>query len=429
MNRVDSTDYAIVGGGLAGFNTAIAIRKHDSSSRILLVGDEPHLPYDRVPLSKDYLTGKRGRDRVFLRGKEFYDQQKIEVVTGRRATRLDTKGGTLELDDSSEIRFKRLMLATGVRARTLSLPGVGLEGIYTLRTLEDCERLRERMLGSRTAVVIGGGFIGCEVASIFVTAGIKTTMVEAATHPLNVAVDEVAGSWIADYFNSRGVNVMTDAQTTAFVGRDGAVEGVQLGSGETLPADMVAVGIGVTPNVELAESAGLRVEKGIVVDEHLATEEDGVFAAGDVARFYSPVFGRHLRVEHFDVAAKHGMIGGANMTGRKLSFMELPFFYSYAFDLKIRAYGDLSRKTVSVRRGRLSQDKGFFQLYFHEGQLVGFISVNCSFEEISILKEIILSKRTFPDPSRFADADADLDAISQSRPIEDPVLQGQTSSG
>jgi 3-phenylpropionate/trans-cinnamate dioxygenase ferredoxin reductase subunit len=427
LSRVENADFLIVGGGLAGFNTAVTIRKHDSSGKILLIGDEPHLPYDRVPLSKDYLHGKRVRDRVFLRGKEFYDQQRIEVMTGRRAVKLDAETKSLELDDGREISFGRLMIATGVRARTLNVPGAGLHGVHTLRTLEDCERLRDRMRGSKKAIVVGGGFIGSEVASIFAAAGIPTTMIEAASHPLNVAIDEVAGRWVADYFRAKGVDVMTETQTVAFVGSDGAVEGVQLSTGEILQADTVAVGIGVVPNSELAEGAGLKIDKGIVVNEHLETATEGVFAAGDVARFYSAIFGRHLRVEHFDVAAKHGMIGGANMTGKRLSFMELPFFYSCAFDPKLRAYGDLSRKTVSVRRGRLGEGKGFFQLYFHEGQLTGFLSVNCSFEEISHLKQIILSKRVFPDPSILGNLGTDLGAISQSKPLEYPSMRGHAS--
>ncbi|MDA4128894.1 MAG: NAD(P)/FAD-dependent oxidoreductase [Thaumarchaeota archaeon] len=418
MNKDDGVDYAIVGGGLAGLNAAVAIRKHDASKKILLVGDEPHLPYDRVPLSKDYLSGKRIRDRVFLRGKEFYDQQKIDVLTGKRVVKVDPKGRTFELDDGKRIPFGRLMLATGARARTLNVPGASLRGVYTLRTLDDCERLRSSMRGSKRAVVVGGGFIGCEVASIFATAGIPTTMIEAASHPLNVAVDRVAGGWIADYFRAKGVDVMTDTQTSAFIGRDGAVEGVQLSTGETLMADMVVVGIGVVPNSELAEGAGLSVDKGIVVNEYLETTAAGVFAAGDVARFYSPLFGRHLRVEHFDVAAKHGMIGGANMTGKRLMFVDLPFFYSYAFDLKIRAYGDLSRKTVSEKRGKLTQGKGFFQLYFDDGRLTGFLSVNGQFDEINELKQLIISKKTFSDTSKLTDEKIGLKDIAKAAQAE-----------
>lgn len=427
MSKVESAHHVIVGGGLAGFNTAVAIRKRDSSKRILLVSDEPHLPYDRVPLSKDYLLGKRARDKVFLRSKEFYEQQRIEIMTGRSAKKLDPNGRSLELDDGSEVRFERLMLATGTRARTLNIPGSDLKGIYTLRTIDDCEKLRERMRVSKKAVVVGGGFIGCEVASILATIGIRTTMVEVASHPLNIAVDEVAGHWIADHFRANGVQVMTGTQTVAFIGGDGVIEGVQLGTGETLPADLVAVGVGVTPNVELAKEAGLKVDRGIVVDEHLETGEEGVFAAGDVARFYSPIFQRHLRVEHYDVAAKHGIVGGANMTGEQLTFTDLPFFYSYAFDLKMRAYGDLSRKAVTVRRGRLGGEEGFFQLYFDEDRLTGFLCVNSPFEEINALKGVIISKRTFSSPSRLADPQTDLLALRPPVAVENAVQQSQLS--
>lgn len=399
---------------MTGFNTATAIRRRDPSGSILLVGDEAHLPYDRVPLSKDYLQGKRPRERLFYRDRSFYDHLRVNIMTGSPAVKLDAKGRNVELADGRKVSFGRLMLATGVRARPLNVLGASLRGVHTLRTLDDCEMLRASMVGSRRAVVVGGGFIGCEVASIFASAGIPTTIIEAATHPLNVAVDQISGGWIADYFRRKGVNVLTSTQATAIAGRDGAVEGVQLSTGETILADVVAVGIGTLPNAELAENAGLKVDRGIVVDERLETSEPDIFAGGDVARFFSPIFGGHMRVEHFDVAAKHGAVGGTNMAGGLLSFGELPFFYSFAFDLKLRAYGDFSRKTVSVRRGNLAEEGGFVQMYFHDGKLVGFLSVNSSFEEISHLRRIIMSQTSFNEPSMFGTPGTDIGAIAKS---------------
>jgi 3-phenylpropionate/trans-cinnamate dioxygenase ferredoxin reductase subunit len=403
-------DHVIVGGGQSGFYALTAIRRRDTSGRVVLVCDEPHLPYDRVPLSKDYLVDKRPREKLFFRPKEFYENQKVEVISGKRATRLDKSGRVLKLEDDTEIAFKRLLLATGGRPRVLALPGSNLAGIHYLRTIDDCERIKEGMKKARSAVVVGGGFIGCEVAASFATRGLRTTMVEVASYPLNVAVNEETGRWIARYFRERGVDVITDTQVSAFVGRDGAVEAVRTSRGE-LPADLVAVGVGIAPNIELAQEAGLKVDRGIVVDEYLQTDSEGVYAAGDVARFYSPIFERHLRVEHYDVAAKQGMTAGANMAGERKAFADLPFFFSFMFDLKINAYGDLSKKTRIVSRGPVGAEKGFFQLYFDDGVLNGFLSVNRPFQEVNELKRVILSRKSFPDVSPFQNESWSLGAL------------------
>jgi len=395
-------DDVIVGGGQAGFYASTAITRRDPSARVVLICDEPHLPYDRVPLSKDYLVDKRPREKLFFRPKEFYENQKIEVISGKRATKLDKSGRVVRLEDDTEIAFGRLLLATGGRPRILPLPGSDLGGIHYLRTIDDCERIKEGMQKARNAVVVGGGFIGCEVAAAFAARGLKTTIIEVASYPLNVAVNEETGRWIAGYFRDKGVDVMTETQVSAFVGRDNAVEAVRTSRGE-LPADLVAVGVGIAPNVELAQEAGLKVDRGIVVDEYLQTDSEGVYAAGDVARFYSPIFERHLRVEHYDVAAKQGMTAGANMAGERRTFADLPFFFSFMFDLKINAYGDLGKKTKIVSRGSVGAEKGFFQLYFDDGVLNGFLSVNRPFQEVNELKRVILSRRSFPDVSLFED--------------------------
>ncbi|TLX96685.1 MAG: hypothetical protein E6K96_05440 [Thaumarchaeota archaeon] len=395
-------DDVIVGGGQAGFYASTAITRRDPSARVVLICDEPHLPYDRVPLSKDYLVDKRPREKLFFRPKEFYENQKIEVISGKRATKLDRSGRVVRLEDDTEIAFGRLLLATGGRPRILPLPGSDLVGIHYLRTIDDCERIKEGMQKARNAVVVGGGFIGCEVAAAFAARGLKTTIIEVASYPLNVAVNEETGRWIAGYFRDKGVDVMTETQVSAFVGRDNAVEAVRTSRGE-LPADLVAVGVGIAPNVELAQEAGLKVDRGIVVDEYLQTDSEGVYAAGDVARFYSPIFERHLRVEHYDVAAKQGMTAGANMAGERRTFADLPFFFSFMFDLKINAYGDLGKKTKIVSRGSVGAEKGFFQLYFDDGVLNGFLSVNRPFQEVNELKRVILSRRSFPDVSLFED--------------------------
>ncbi|TMQ00839.1 MAG: FAD-dependent oxidoreductase [Thaumarchaeota archaeon] len=349
-------DHVIVGGGQAGFYASTAIRRRNASAKIVLICDEAHLPYDRVPLSKDYLVDKRPREKLFFRPKEFYENQKIEVISGKRATKLDKSGRVVRLEDDTEVAFGRLLLATGGRPRILPLPGSNLGGIHYLRTIDDCERIKE------------------------------------------------------GYFRGKGVEVMADTQVAAFVGRDGAVEAVRTSRGE-LPADLVAVGVGIAPNIDLAQEAGLKVDRGIVVNEYLQTDSAGIYAAGDVARFYSPIFERYLRVEHYDVAAKQGMTAGTNMAGERRAFAELPFFFSFMFDLKINAYGDLTKKTRIVSRGPVGAEKGFFQLYFDDGVLNGFLSVNRPFQEVNELKRVILSRRSFPNISLFEDESWSLGAL------------------
>jgi len=375
------------------------------------VSDERHLPYDRVPLSKDYLVDRRARERVFLRTREFYDKEKIEIISGSRATKLDVKAKTITLDNDAQVTFRRLLLAMGGRPRVLQLPGPQLSGIHYLRTLDDCDEIKEEMSRSRSALVIGGGFIGCELASAFATRGLSTTMIEAAAYPLNVAVSEETGRWVADYFRSKGVNVMTNTQVSRFVGTNGKVEAAVTSSGEELKADFVAVGIGIIPNTEIAQQAGLKVDRGIVVNEYLQTDVKDIYAAGDVARFFSPIFNRHLRVEHYDVAAKQGMVAGANLVGEEKPFVELPFFYSFMFDLRINAYGDLGKKTRIVTRGSMGAERGFFQLYFDDGVLNGFLSINRSFQEVNELRRIILSRKSFEDLSRFEDESKGLEQL------------------
>src|SRR3989442_297074 len=209
-------EHVIVGGGQAGFYASTAIRRRNASARIVLICDEAHLPYDRVPLSKDYLVDKRPREKLFFRPKEFYENQKIEVISGKRATKLDKSGRVVRLEDDTEIAFGRLLLATGGRPRILPLPGSDLGGIHYLRTIDDCERIKEGMQKARNAVVVGGGFIGCEVAAAFAARGLKTTIIEVASYPLNVAGNEKTGKLIAGELRGKGLELMSGTPGSAF---------------------------------------------------------------------------------------------------------------------------------------------------------------------------------------------------------------------
>ncbi|MDG7028029.1 MAG: FAD-dependent oxidoreductase, partial [Nitrososphaerota archaeon] len=239
----DHADYLIVGGGVAGGHATYAIRKQDRTGRIVVVSDERQFPYDRVPLSKEFLAGKRKRKELFFKGNSYYSRNKVEVIRERRAEALDISSKTLRLDNGQAFSYKRLLLATGGRPRKLQLPGSDLAGIYYLRTLEDCDAIRNASSGAGEAVIVGGGFIGCEVAATLRGRGLKVTLVELADHLLGAAIDEKTAGWIQEYHTKQGVKVLTKMTVNEFVGKDGQVARVKLGGGLVVPADFVIVGV------------------------------------------------------------------------------------------------------------------------------------------------------------------------------------------
>ena len=407
MERVP---YVIVGGGLAATAAIDAIRRRDKTGRLVLIGAEPHLPYDRVPLSKDYLLGRMERDHVFLRPPRFYERHRVERFLGQSATALDPNTNTITLDDGRQIPFHKLLMATGGRPRRLPIPGADLHGISYLRTLEDSDALQAGMAGARRAVVVGGGFIGCEVATAFVQSGLQTTLIEVTPAPLSLVLDAETSAFITSFLSQQGVTLRTDTAAARFVGEKGRVQRVVTDVGEDIEADVVVIGVGIAPNIELAAAAGLSVDNGVVVNEYLEATE-AIYAAGDIARYYSPTLGRHLRVEHYDVALQHGRTAGANMAGARLPYSELPYFFSHMGPLHIDVIGDMSVRQQCVRRGPLSLEPGFTQFYFGDGLLQAALFVNGKPELLQAARERIAQRRQVTDPARFADETRDLAAL------------------
>ncbi|HEX5358407.1 MAG TPA: FAD-dependent oxidoreductase, partial [Candidatus Nitrosotalea sp.] len=281
-------DYVIVGGGLAGSHAAQAIRENDPNRSILLISGENHLPYDRVPLSKNYLLGKMKSEVLYAKKLNFYEDQKIELLVGHKATKLDPKNHVVDIDDDSQIGYKKLLLATGGRARQLSIPGSDLKGVFYLRTIDDADAILQIMQESKSAVIIGGGFIGCELASSFTKKNISSTIIEVGPKILGRVFDQDTARWLDDYFIQKGVKIMKNTTPTEIVGKEGKVSGIKLQSGQIILTDFIVIGIGIIPNTELAKDAGLEVDNGIVVNQYLQTSDQDIYAASDVARFYSP---------------------------------------------------------------------------------------------------------------------------------------------
>lgn len=397
VNMTDKFDYVIIGGGLAGGNAASSIRESDATGSILLIAGESHLPYDRVPLSKNFLYGRMPRDALYFKKQENYDLHKIKIISGKSVTSLDAKNKEITLDDKSLIQFGKLLLATGGAVRHIDIPGSGLKNVHYLRTIEDGEKVRQAMQTAKNAVVIGGGFIGCELASSFARQGITATIIEAGDKILGRVFDKETANWVQNYFEKKGVKVLTSTIPERFVEKDGRVVAVETRSGNRVEADFVVVGIGVSPNIELAKSAGLRTENGIWCDEHLQTSSPNIYAAGDVACFYSPVFRKQLRLEHYDLAIKQGRTAGANMAGRLEPFMEIPYFFSFMFDIRIEVYGDMGSYDRIIVRGR--QDEGrFVKMYLQDGTVNAVMVVNCR-EDVNSIKKLITSRARFENLS------------------------------
>ncbi len=406
---MEEFEYIIIGGGLAGGNAAISIRENDSKGSILLITDENHIPYDRVPLSKNFLYGKMPREVLYFKKQDDYYSLKIKILSGKGVSVLDTTNKTVILEDKSQIHFRKLLLATGGHTRHLDIPGSNLKNVFYLHTIEDSEALKYSMKSAKNAVVIGGGFIGCELASSFTKKGIKTIIIEVGNKILGRVFDEDTALWVQNYFENKGVKILTNTMPKQFIENDGRVVAVEIQSGEKIEADFVAVGIGISPNVDLAKNAGLRTDNGIWCNEYLQTSMPDIYAAGDVANFYSPVFAKQLRLEHYDLAIKQGKVAGENMAGRHEPLTDLPYFFSFMFDIRIEVYGDMGKYDKVIVRGR-PEEGHFVKLYLLDDVVNAIMLVN-SREDVNSVKKLITSRRRFNDWTVLKDESTKLDEM------------------
>jgi 3-phenylpropionate/trans-cinnamate dioxygenase ferredoxin reductase component len=323
--------FVIVGAGLAGAKAAETLRDEGFAGRLVLVGDEAELPYERPPLSKQYLTGEAERDSAQVHPGELYAQRDIDLVTAA-ATELDAVEHRLALSDGRVLAYDRLLLATGASPRRPPIPGI--EHARTLRTLPDADALRAAFTSGGSVAVIGAGWIGCEVAAAARTLGCEVVLIEQAAAPLEAVLGRELGTLFADLHRDNGVQLLSEARVEAIA--DGHV---RLSDGTTVAADTVVVGVGVAPNTELAAAAELDVDDGIVADEQLRTSAPDVFAAGDVARAFHPRYGRHVRVEHWANALHQGPAAARAMLDRGEPYIRLPYFFSDQYTLGMEYIG------------------------------------------------------------------------------------------
>jgi 3-phenylpropionate/trans-cinnamate dioxygenase ferredoxin reductase component len=350
----DRSTFVIVGAGLAGAKAAETLRDEGFDGRIVLLGAEPERPYERPPLSKGYLAGRAQRDGAFVHSRSFYAERGIELRTGARVTTIDTRDHTVGLVGAETLPYDRLLLATGSVPRRPPIDGAGLDGVHVLRTLADADALRDRLAPGRSLAVIGAGWIGCEVAAAAREHGAEVTLIEAASTPLAHVLGTELGGLFADLHREHGVRVVTDAQVERIAG-DRRAEHVVLAGGEPVAVDTVVLGVGVTPAVALAATAGLAVGDGVLVDELLRASEPDVYAAGDVANAFHPRYGRHVRVEHWANALNQGIAAGRSMLDRGEPYTRLPYFYSDQYDVGLEYAGLHDSTDRLVVRGSISE--------------------------------------------------------------------------
>jgi 3-phenylpropionate/trans-cinnamate dioxygenase ferredoxin reductase subunit len=404
------SDFVIVGAGLAGAKAAEALREQGFDGRVILVGAEPHRPYERPPLSKGYLAGKTDREKVFVHAKDWYAEHRVEFTPQLPATRLDRAAHQVELVDGTTIGYDKLLLATGSSPRRLEVPGADADGVHHLRTLDDSDVLRDLLANTGRLVVIGAGWIGLEVTAAARQAGVEVTVVESAELPLLRVLGPEVAQIFADLHIQHGVDVRFGATLAEITTADGKVTGIMLDDGAQIPADAVLVGIGAAPNTGLAEAAGLAVDNGVLVDAGLRTADPDIFAAGDLANAEHPRLGGRIRVEHWANALKQPKTAAANMLGGDSEYTDLPYFYTDQFDLGMEyvGYVEPGEYDQVVFRGDVP-GREFIAFWLKDSRVLAGMNVNV-WDVTDPIKALIGSGAAI-DPARLADPAIELTEV------------------
>src|SRR3954469_19746965 len=396
----------IAGAGHAGFQLAASLRQHGFGERICLLNDEAHLPYQRPPLSKAYLKGAGGADSLMFRPDKFYREQNVELIADR-AVSIDRAARRLLLASGSSLEYGHLVLATGARNRLLDIPNANLRDVRYLRTMDESEALRERISSSPRVVVIGAGFIGLEFAATARGKGLEVDVVELGGRVMARAVTAEISDYFQDRHTAAGIRIHLGVQATGIEADGEDVTGVSLSDGRHVEADLVVVGVGVLPNVELAAAAGLAVAAGVIVNEQLLTSDPSISAVGDCALFASPRFGGSLRLESVQNATDHARCVAARLTGDARTYDGLPWFWSDQGDDKLQIAGLTTGYDRVAVRGDRAQ-RSFSAFCYKSGQLVGIESINRASDHV-FGRRVLAMNRSI-EPEQAADTDFDLKA-------------------
>lgn len=388
----------IAGAGHAGGQTAISLRQAGYEGRVIVCGAESVPPYQRPPLSKKYLSGELALARVFLRPESFYSANDIELRLGNAVREIDSERRSVVLEDGESLTFTDLVIATGSQPRRLESPGGTLGNIFYMRSLEDADTIRNELVAGRRLVVVGGGYIGLEIASTAKGLGLEVCVIEAADRILGRVTAPEMSAYYTRAHRTRGVDVRLSTAITSFEG-DGTVQAVACGD-ETIPADIVVVGIGIVPDTELAASAGIRCDDGVVVDERCATSADHAYAVGDCTRHPNPILGRTLRLESVQNALEQARTAASNIAGTPSTYAQVPWFWSDQFDLKLQMVGMSQGYDTIVQRGSMDADD-FAMFYLKEGVLIAVDAVNRPREFMACRK--LVPQHPAIDPAKLAD--------------------------
>jgi 3-phenylpropionate/trans-cinnamate dioxygenase ferredoxin reductase subunit len=401
----DQRSFVVVGGGLAGGKAVETLRDEGYGGPLVLVCEEQERPYERPPLSKGYLLGKQERDEAFVHSPDWYDEHNVELLLDTRAEQLDAAAHEVTLSTGRRITYDKLLLTTGAIPKRLGVPGADLDGVRYLRAIGDSDALKELLTAGGRLVVVGAGWIGLEVTAAAREHGADVTMLDTLDLPLQRIMGDRVGEVIRGLHADHGVDFRFGTGIDRITGGD-HVEGVVTSDGETLPADLVVVGIGVSPVTEVAEAAGLRIDNGIAVDASLRTSAPDVFAAGDVANYWHPRYEHHIRVEHWANALNGGPAAARAMLGQDMTYDRLPYFYSDQYDLGFEYVGWVPPEEVNdvVLRGDV--DGRAFHAFWLRGDVVqAGMHVNLWDDGIDPVKEIVGKP---VDRDRLADADVPL---------------------
>jgi 3-phenylpropionate/trans-cinnamate dioxygenase ferredoxin reductase subunit len=401
--------FVIVGAGLAGAKAAQELRERGFDGRVVLIGSEPDRPYERPPLSKDYLRGESEREKAYVHPAGFYEEQDIELLTGSAVATVDPGAARVVLQGGRELAYDRLLLSTGAEPRRLQVPGAELDGIHYLRTFADCDALRARLdAGSGRVAVVGAGWIGSEFAASARQRGLEVTVIDPLALPNERIFGPEVGSFYRDVHVAHGVEMLLGRGVEAFEG-DGAVARVRLSDGAQVECDFAVIGVGVTPRIGLADDAGLKLDNGIVVDEHLVTSVPNIYAAGDVANAWHPFHELGIRVEHWANALNQGPVAARSMLGEDVSYDRIPYFFSDQYDVGMEYSGYASGSDEVVLRGDPAAGDGFVAFWLRDGLVLAGMNVNI-WDVNEHVQELIRARRPV-DPRALADPGTPLESL------------------
>jgi 3-phenylpropionate/trans-cinnamate dioxygenase ferredoxin reductase subunit len=407
---VKAGSFVVIGANLTAGAAATTLRSEGFDGPIVLVGEEVHPPYERPPLSKEYLRGEAPAENALLHPTTWYEENGVELLLGVRALRIDPAERYVELEGGDQVLYGKLLIATGGRNRRLGVPGHDLEGVLDLRTVEDADRIRARAVAGAKVVVVGAGFIGCEVAASLRRLGVEVEVVEIFDVPLLRAVGPEVGRVYEAIHRDQGVRFHFGQGVERFDGA-GRVEEVVTERGDRIGCDFVVVGVGIQPATDVVEGSGIAVENGIQVDEHCRTGVDGIYAAGDVANHFHPVFRSRMRVEHWDNALKQGAAAARNMMGREAPFEDLHWFWSDQYDTNLQFLGFAPEWDELVIRGSM-EERTFTGFYVKDGVVDAVVALNRG-KDVRRSSGLVKARQPV-DLAALRDEEVDLRSLAQS---------------